>query len=177
MLLDWVEEFSDEDAVAVEEVTTGARSDEVVEGVGTELAVDNCADAPEASSAEGSGACEDWTGVALTSSFCWKTIDGSEAGTSVVVITGVDVVMASDGSEGGFSVVVVAAVGVAMASVLDDEHSEGILLGSFHRNLPSSMPLQTSFWPMILPLRTNATTVGPGRSTVLKTGATERLTA
>ncbi len=70
MLLDWAEEFSDEDGVAVEEVTTGASSDEVVEGVGTELAVDNCAGAPEAGSAEGSGACEDWTGVALTSSFC-----------------------------------------------------------------------------------------------------------
>ncbi len=96
----------------------------------------------------------------------------------MVVVTTVGVVIASDGSEGGPSVVVVvAAVGVAMASVLDDKHSEGILLGSFHCNLPSSIPLQTSFWPIILPLRTNATTVGPGRSTVLKTGATERLTA
>ena len=158
MLLDWDEEVSSEDGVAVEEVTTGARSDEMIEGVSTELVVGSCAGVLEVSLVEASGACEDWTGVALISSFCWTATDGSEGGTSAVVVK-------------------VAAVGVAMASVLDEEHSEGTSLGFSHFKLPSSIPLQTSFWPTILPLRIKATTVGPGRSTVLKTSTTERLTA
>ena len=135
---------------AIRELVTGAGSDEVVEAVSTGVVVDNCAGVLEAGLAEGSGACEDWTGIALTSCFCWT---------------------ATDGRDGAILVAVEVAVGVAMAPVLDDEHSEGASLSLLHSKVPSSIPLQTSFWPTSLPLRTKATTVGPAISTVLKTSA------
>lgn len=59
-----------------------------------------------------------------------------------------------DGGDGTGSVAVV------VAAVLDDKHSAGPSLGSFHCRFPSAMPLQTSFWLTILPLRTKATTGG-----------------
>ena len=170
MLLDWEEEVSTEGGVATWEGMTGAGLDEVVEVVCTGAVVDdcsgsvgvsdvvevvctgavvnNCASVLEAGSVGVSGACKDWTGVALTSCFCWT---------------------ATDGRDETMSVVVVLTVGPAIASALDDEHSEGASLSFSHFKVPSSIPLQTSFWPTSLPLRTKATTVGPGISTVLKT--------
>lgn len=108
--------------MAVEEVTIGAGSEEGAEVVGTESAVDKCTGIIGTGLVKDSEACEDWTSIALTSSFPWTATDG------------VDEVI---------SVAMVVAVGFAMASVLDDEHSEGPLVGSSHCKLPSWIPLQT----------------------------------
>ena len=158
MLLDWEEEVSRDGGAPPEEVTSGSGSDDLAEVIGGEAVIDESAGVLEAGSVEGSGACEDWAGVALTSCFCSTADDGRGWATSVAVLLAVD---------------------FAMGSVLNDAHSEGPLpAGSFHCKSPSSIPSQTSSLLTVLPLKTKATTVGPGAgtTTVLTTSA-ERLIA
>ena len=155
MLPNWEEEASEEDDAAAEGVATGAGTDEETGFVDPESIFDNCAGVLEAGSVEDSDTCEALTGFALITCFCWTATDGRDGVTSVSSVAG---------------------VGFAAASVLGDEHSEGTSSGFFHCKVPSLIPLQTSFWPTIFPLRTKATTVGPGTLTVSKTSA-ERLTA
>lgn len=143
MLLDFKKSSSGEDGAAAEEVATGIGSDKVFEVVDLEVVVEESASVVEAGSVEDSGTCEDW--IDLINCFCWT---------------------ATEIGDGAALVAVVVAAGFPMTSVLDEEHSEGASEGLSHRKVPSLIPLQTSLWLVILPLRTKAITVGPGTSTV-----------